>query len=110
MLIGKPTPQGYAVITNRATGRIEKEADTYTCSHCQRIIHVPSGKKIEEVGDICRGCMAVICRRCSDIRAGRIPDVASSGSGPVCVTFMRKIEAEEDKEARRRDLLRSMGI
>lgn len=110
MLIGKPTPQGYACITDRATGKVLNECDTMTCSHCQRIVHVPAGKKIEEVGDICRGCMGVICRRCADKRAGRVPDIASSGSGPVCITFMRSIEREEDKEARRRDLLRSMGF
>jgi hypothetical protein len=77
--------QGYATITGPDGMR---ECDTHTCAHCQRVVHVPVNKKIEEVGDFCRGCMRVICARC----AGR----------SVCTPFLKKIERAETRAANRR--------
>lgn len=118
MLIGKPTPQGYAVITDRQTGKAIKEADTYTCNHarmtasgwqpCQRIIHVPAGRTLEEVADFCRGCMKMICAQCADTKA-KAP-IELTGQQFACTAWMRVIERQEDIDARRRDLLRALGV
>ncbi len=70
--------QGYACIIDPDNGM--RETDTHTCSHCQRLVHTPVNKKIEEVGDFCRGCMKVICLNCA---------------GKGCTPFMKKLEAEE---------------
>jgi hypothetical protein len=92
MLIGKPTPQGYACITGREDGRVWKEGDTYTCAHasgenpCQRVIHVPAGRKLEELADICFGCMKVICLKCAAKRE--------------CTPFLKAIEKAEERDYR----------
>ncbi len=77
--------QGYACLTDPDLG--VKECDTHTCAHCQRLVHVPPNKQIETVGDICRGCMAVICLYCA---------------GKGCTPFMKKIEAMEARAYARR--------
>lgn len=51
--------EGYACLVDPDRGT--KETDTYSCCHCNRIIHAPVNKKIEEVGDFCRNCMRVHC-------------------------------------------------
>jgi hypothetical protein len=83
-------PQGYASITE--PGKAIREADTMSCAHCNRIVHVPVNRKIEEVGDFCRSCMKVICLRCADLR--------------VCTPLMRRIEQAEERDYRRNQLLR----
>lgn len=70
--------QGYACITDPVDGI--KECDTHTCAHCQKLVFTPPNKKIEEVGDFCRGCMKVICLNCV---------------GKGCTPFLKKIELEE---------------
>lgn len=103
------TPQGYAILTDRETGRVMKEADTYTCNHarlipglgwqpCQRIIHVPANRKVEEVADFCRGCMKIICAQC-----------ATEGKG-ACTTAMKAIEEAEERDARSYHARRSYGF
>jgi len=93
-------PQGYAVIVSPDTTvvnfdkfRCEEvragtfEADTFTCVHCNRVIHVKARAPIDEFGSMCRNCMKMVCPTCAD--------------GP-CVPFMKKLEeAEKKAEARR---------
>lgn len=59
-------PGGYAVIDDWMTGR--RECDTFTCSHCQQVVAVKPTMKVDEIGDICHGCMKMICRRCVVMR------------------------------------------
>ena len=80
-----PAKQGYATITGPDG---IAETDTYTCNHCQHVVHVPVNKKIEEVGDFCRQCMKVICARCADKR--------------VCIPFLKKLERYEARYHARR--------
>jgi hypothetical protein len=80
--------QGYACIVDPDTGL--RETDTYTCAHCNKVIHAPVNKKLEEVGDFCRNCMKVICAFCADKR--------------VCTPLMKQIEAMEERDYRRRQM------
>ena len=97
-------PGGYAVIispenhtVNFDRMRCEEvsagtfEADTYSCVHCNRIVHVKPRANMDEFGSMCRSCMKMVCPTCSD--------------GP-CVPFMKKIEEME----KRGMALRSYGI
>lgn len=77
--------QGYACLTDPELG--VRETDTHTCAHCQRLVHTPPNKKIEEVGDICRQCMAVICLNCA---------------GKGCTPFLKQLDAMEARARARR--------
>ena len=59
------------------------EADTFTCVHCNRIVHVKTKAPMDEVGSMCRNCMQMVCPTCAD--------------GP-CVPYMKKIEEMEHKD------------
>ncbi len=54
-------PQGYAVLS--APERIV-ECDTFTCGHCQHIIHIPPRSNPEDLGGLCKVCMRLICPAC----------------------------------------------
>lgn len=41
------------------------EADTYTCFHCNSVVHVQAKADVNAVG-FCRNCMRPICQRCAD--------------------------------------------
>jgi hypothetical protein len=92
-------PQGYATIVggeNTIAGfdnfrceqvRLETmEIDTFTCVHCNRIIHVKPYAPMDDFGSMCRNCMKMVCPTCA--------------SGP-CVPFMKRLE-----EAEKRDMVR----
>ena len=81
-------PQGYACITDPDGVR---EADTFTCAHCQRITHVKAGAKPEDLGGLCKQCMGLICSRCV-------------GNG--CAPFLKSIEKAEARDA----MFRAMGV
>lgn len=63
------------------------EFDTFSCCHCNRVIHIKAGAPMDEFGSMCRSCMKMTCPACAD--------------GP-CVPFMKKIEQMEQKEYIRR--------
>lgn len=42
----------------------EKEIDTFTCEHCNRVVHVPARAAPETMGGFCRQCMGLICPKC----------------------------------------------
>ena len=79
-------PQGYACVTSPEGVR---EADTFTCAHCQRITHVKAGAKPEDLGGLCKQCMGLICPRCV---------------GRACRPFERWLEIVEAKYERNRRL------
>lgn len=54
--------KGYASITT-PDGRV-READTFTCGHCQRIVHVKAGASPYEMGGACSICGTLVCPKC----------------------------------------------
>lgn len=81
-------PGGYATLTS-PDGL--KEADTFTCGHCNAIRHVKAGQDPASIGGLCKCCMELICERCV---------------GEECVPLMKRIEQEE----KRYEALRSYGL
>lgn len=69
-------PQGYAQLlgpglsglSNPGLASLNKwgECDTFTCAHCQALVHVPVGRGPEAVGGYCRSCDSIICVACAD--------------------------------------------
>ena len=93
-------PSGYAVIISPEKSKVyfDKlrceevpsgtfEADTFTCAHCNRIVHVKPFAPMDEFGSMCRLCMKMVCPTCAD------------GS---CVPFERRLELQEASDRARR--------
>jgi hypothetical protein len=72
---------GYAYCFD--VGGVIQEADTFTCVHCNRVVPVPPRSQGDEY--FCRNCMARICSPCAD---------------HPCIPFMKKIEAQEERDRR----------
>lgn len=76
-------PGGYATWTDPE--KPIREADTFTCNHCNRVVIVqPKG----DAGGFCRICMKPVCGRCADL--GR------------CITFEKRMEISEARDRLRR--------
>lgn len=41
-----------------------KEAATFTCFHCNRVVHVPAKADPDKLGGWCRVCDKAICPQC----------------------------------------------
>lgn len=67
------------------------ERDSFTCVHCNRVVHVKPRASMDEFGSMCRNCMKMVCPHCAD--------------GP-CVPFEKKLEAAEARDR----ALRSYGM
>jgi hypothetical protein len=78
-------PGGYAAIRDPECGL--READTFTCKHCQRIVHVKAGADPTALGGYCRCCDGLICAACV---------------GQPCTPWERQMEAIERGLARQR--------
>jgi len=89
-------PQGYAVIVSPEDAVIKydkfrcdeihtgtTECDTFTCVHCNKIMHVKPGSRMDEFGSMCRNCMKMVCPKCAD--------------GP-CIPFMKRLEMAEARK------------
>jgi hypothetical protein len=76
--------QGYASITSPEGVR---EADTFTCYHCNRITHVRAYADPAELGGLCKACMRLICSKCV---------------GKNCIPFEKKLDLMEAKYHARR--------
>ncbi len=63
------------------------EIDTFSCCHCNRIVHVKPRAPMDEFGSMCRNCMRMTCPVCAD--------------GP-CVPFEKRLDEMEKKEYIRR--------
>ena len=96
-------PGGYALIVSPEAAQVTFdglrceeiqsgiiERDTFTCCHCNRIIHVKPMANMDEFGSMCRNCMKMVCPACAD------------GS---CVPFEKKLEEVEARER----ILKSYG-
>jgi len=68
----------------------QHEADTFTCWHCNRIVHVRARANPDEFGSMCRNCMKMVCPTCAD---------------KGCVPFLKKLEQAEKK-----DMIRRMNL
>lgn len=80
---------GYAIITDASGG--VKECDTFTCSHCNSVVHVPVKASPDDLGGFCRMCAKMICPRC--VQTG------------LCDPFEKKLKRMEDKYHWRRRLI-----
>jgi hypothetical protein len=93
-------PQGYAVIISPDPSKAffdglrqehipagVVEIDTFTCCHCNHVIHVKPRASMDEFGSMCRNCMKMTCPKCAD--------------GP-CVPFQKKLEQAEHADYVRR--------
>jgi hypothetical protein len=85
--------QGYACIVDPDEGI--READTFTCFHCQQIIHVKPKMDPADMGGLCKLCMKLICPRCV---------------GGRCDPFFKRVEREEKKFEARMAARRSYGF
>ena len=83
-------PQGYAVLYD-GDGAIA-ERDTFTCGHCNCVVHVKPQADPADVGGLCKCCMTLICPRC--VQTG------------VCDPLEKKLERQEA----RYHALRSYGL
>jgi len=72
------------------------EIDTFSCGHCNRVVHVAVNMKIEQVGDFCRQCFKMICAKCADAR--------------VCTPLLARIEQMEERYYRRRQFEMLAGL
>lgn len=74
-------PGGYAVIFE-ADGS-KKEADTFTCAHCQRVVAVKPKAPPSESGGWCGRCAKPICAGCA--------------VGGTCTPFEKQLERIESR-------------
>lgn len=77
LILTEPTNLGYYQVDNRAAGHGVFEADTYTCTHCQRVVVMNPERKRERYK--CRGCSHLICDPCAVLRT----------AGAPCKTFIQ---------------------
>ena len=83
-------PKGYAFQTDRETGLIVSEADTFTCSHCHRIVHVKPMCDPADMGGHCRVCDGLICKSCNYLMS----------LGKPCMPFVERVNRLEKRLAR----------
>jgi DNA-directed RNA polymerase subunit RPC12/RpoP len=56
---------GYATLYDPDfKGGHPKEADTFTCAHCNSIVHVKPRAPLEDMGGYCTVCSSLICLKC----------------------------------------------
>lgn len=85
---GLPRGLGYLEVDNRASGGRHLEADTYTCTHCQRVVVMNPLRKRERYK--CGGCNHHICDDCAALRA----------TGAPCRTWAQKIDEVASQQAK----------
>lgn len=94
-------PGGFATITSPVSTRIALdglrceemgagilEIDTFSCIHCNRVIHTKAKTQADEY--FCRNCMARICPSCAD---------------HPCTPFLKKIEQQESRDRMLRGII-----
>lgn len=53
---------GYAVITDPERPTVE--LSTFSCRHCNRVVHVKPKQRPEDLGGLCKICMGLVCSEC----------------------------------------------
>ena len=85
-------PQGYATLIGcpspLSDKEVTQECDTFTCGHCNGIVHVPPRADPAVVGGLCKQCMKLICPKCVDKM--------------VCTTWELQMQIMEARDAARR--------
>ena len=81
--------QGYALWSGPS---VKVEMSTFTCCHCNRIVHMKPKCPVDELGGFCRRCMKMTCPSCNQ-----------TGN---CTPFEKWLEKMEARDRSRR----SMGI
>ena len=62
---------GYATLTSPEGFR--READTFTCGHCNTVVHIRPKTALEDLGGRCAVCDTLICGKC--VKTGRCDPV-----------------------------------
>lgn len=75
-------PQGYATLCEPDKAPVE--CDTFTCAHCNHIVHVKPRAAAEDIGGLCKVCMGMICGPCVNLL--------------VCDVFEKKLERMEARD------------
>lgn len=60
------------------------ECDTFSCKHCNKIVHVTPRTALDDVGGVCKCCMGMICGPCVNLF--------------VCDVFEKKLERIEARD------------
>jgi hypothetical protein len=74
-------PGGYACLSDPEAGT--RECDTFTCAHCNSIVHVKARTDPADIGGLCKQCMGLICPACV---------------GQACVPFLKRLEQMEARD------------
>jgi hypothetical protein len=82
-------PGGYAIIVDPYQSQ-PKECDTFTCSHCNRVIFIKPRMDAADMGGFCTLCTKHICKLC----AGS----GERGDDGKCIPFEKKMEAMERRD------------
>jgi len=83
-----PRGAGYLECDNRASGQGHFEADTYTCTHCNRVVVMDPQRQRERYK--CGGCNHHVCDECAALRL----------AGGPCRTMAQKIDEFFTAQAR----------
>ena len=70
---------------------VRQECDTFTCYHCNSVVHVKPKSNPDEFGSMCRVCMKMVCQHCAKLG---------------CTPFEKRLEQMEKRDR----ALRSYGI
>lgn len=87
---GLPRGLGHLQVDNRPAGHGMFEADTYTCTHCNRVVVLNPHRVRERYK--CAGCTHHICDECA----------AKKAAGAACKTFLQRIDeirAQAERQA-----------
>jgi len=66
-----------------------------TCCHCQKITTIPNRRTMMDHVEICRNCMGLICLECY---------------GKPCRPIMKRIEESEEREYRKQQYRKMLGL
>ena len=61
-----PRLNGYAFLTDKESGKVIKERETFTCVRCSRIVHVKPKCDPTELGGVDYRSGRLICKACID--------------------------------------------
>lgn len=98
-------PHGYVKITDGVPhkgGDVLGEADTFQCSHCGRHVMVKAKANLDALGNMCRGCMQMICPAC----VKRTTTVVYGQEIQGCVTWEKQMDIMEARERLRHAVAR----
>lgn len=88
---GFPRNLGYYEHDMRARNGQHWETDTFTCSHCQRVVirYAVTQPKLTDPY-LCRGCNHHLCKECAALRA----------AGAPCITFQQQADIALERAAK----------